>query len=76
MEWFVGFDQFELVWELVSDALLSIWRQLLTAASPFLKGISNLTEFDDSLKDYVSGSYVSTKYVLTMNRKKKRRKTY
>ncbi|KAJ6019640.1 hypothetical protein N7522_001707 [Penicillium canescens] len=34
----------------------------LYGSFPFLKGVSNLTEFDDSLKDYVKGSYVSLKY--------------
>ncbi|CAG8429385.1 unnamed protein product [Penicillium salamii] len=34
----------------------------LYGSFPFLKGVSNLTEFDDSLKDYVSGSYVNNKY--------------
>ncbi|KAJ5932582.1 hypothetical protein N7516_007071 [Penicillium verrucosum] len=34
----------------------------LYADFPFLKGVSNLTDFDNSLKDYINGSYISTKY--------------
>ncbi|KAJ5951887.1 uncharacterized protein N7479_010300 [Penicillium vulpinum] len=29
---------------------------------PFLRNVSNVTDFDNSLKDYVRGSYISTKY--------------
>ena len=61
VEWIVCVDQFNVTWELVSDAPRRSREGVLTVPSPFLKGVSNLTEFDDSLKDYVSGSYINSK---------------
>ncbi|CAI7611227.1 unnamed protein product [Penicillium glandicola] len=34
----------------------------LYASFPFLENVSNVTDFDTSLKDYVNGSYVTSKY--------------
>ncbi|KAJ5782286.1 hypothetical protein N7457_004060 [Penicillium paradoxum] len=34
----------------------------LYSTFPFLRNVSNLTEFDNSLEDYVRGSYISSKY--------------
>ncbi|KAJ5121303.1 uncharacterized protein N7515_009264 [Penicillium bovifimosum] len=34
----------------------------LYSTFPFLKTVTNLTQFDDSLKNYVRGTYVSSKY--------------
>ncbi|KAG0157721.1 hypothetical protein PDIDSM_4906 [Penicillium digitatum] len=34
----------------------------LYADFPFLKGVSNLTDFDNALKEYVNGSYITIKY--------------
>lgn len=32
--------------------------------SPWLDGVSNLTTFDQALSDYVTNTYVTSKYVL------------
>lgn len=34
--------------------------EMLISPSPFLENVSNITQFDKALSDYVSGSYVSS----------------